>query len=817
MKTTVTLVLALSVSAAASAEDLPPKLWEQVVKLTASDGAVEDRFGFSVSISGDTAVVGAYWDDDRFNDSGSAYVFERDHEGADSWGKVAKLYASDAAARDHFGVSVSISGDTLVVGAYANDGRRGSAYIFERDQGGEGNWGEVKRLTASDTKPGDRRFGYSVSISGDMAVVGAYRDDDPVAGANSGSAYIFARDQGRPDNWGEVTKLMASDAAVDEYFGVSVSISGNTVVVGAFAYAKPGTKPGSAYIFERDRDGADAWGQVRKLAALPAAVGDLFGNSVSISGDTVVVGAPLADEWWDDTSGSVYVFERNRGGANEWGEVTRLVPSDTAAGDWFGSSVSVSGDTALVGAILHDGGYTDSGSAYLFRRGLGGPDKWGQVTKLTAPDAAGSDRFGRSVSISSDTLVVGADWDDDSGVNSGSAYLHRFSGPELTMPTRVAAAVDIPVDVPVDLVTNGNEIVGAAFSIDFDESCLDFDPTDADADDIPDAIALQVPGDYDVAAFFDLGDSDGEIDILVVGASSAPPLPDGLLATATFTATCVPEPWETILAPVVFSSDPAPSFSDTSGQPVAGTTTATAVEILPGVRGDCNGDGIVGIADPVSCELEFSDGDRSFWLDVPGGRFAGDPVGCDSNADTRVDAGDVSCTGRLIFGLECGVGHSRALSALRPRLSLPLRPRVTGDDVVVVPVSFWPAGNAITSVVFSLDFDEMFLSFDDTDSDGDGVPDAVRFVDPQTSRRSVRFDAEDTSGELDFLIADLKRQPQALAPGLLVEVELRLIAPTDSLAGSVSFSQEPMASFGNVIGRSVPGTAQEVPLSIPTK
>ncbi|MFQ5616567.1 MAG: hypothetical protein ACE5GO_08925, partial [Anaerolineales bacterium] len=155
-----------------------------------------DSFGFSVAADGNTIVVGAYGDDACCADAGAAYVFERDQGGAGSWGEVTKLTASDAAAGDEFGVSVAISGDTIVVGARFNDGGgsdAGAAYVFEHDQGGAGNWGEVKKLTASDAATGDE-FGGSAAISGNHLVVGSFRDDD--AGADSGAAYVFERDQG---------------------------------------------------------------------------------------------------------------------------------------------------------------------------------------------------------------------------------------------------------------------------------------------------------------------------------------------------------------------------------------------------------------------------------------------------------------------------------------------------------------------------------------------------------------------------------------------------------------------------------------------
>ncbi len=172
-------------------------------KLTASDATVGDSFGNSVFISGDTAIVGMSGNDsacpeNRWCESGAAYVFHRDLGGTENWGQVAKLTASDASVGDSFGNSVYISGDTAIVGAvFDNDAcleepppcNSGSAYIFQRNHGGPENWGQVGKLTASDAARLDRWFGYSVSISGDTAIVGAILDDD--AGSESGSAYVF--------------------------------------------------------------------------------------------------------------------------------------------------------------------------------------------------------------------------------------------------------------------------------------------------------------------------------------------------------------------------------------------------------------------------------------------------------------------------------------------------------------------------------------------------------------------------------------------------------------------------------------------------
>ena len=204
-------------------------------------------FGVSVSISIDTAIIGAHADDNNGSASGAAYIFSRDHGGADNWGEVQKLTASDGTTDDYFGISAAISEDTAIVGANGDDDGRGAAYIFSRDQGGPENWGQVKKLTASDGAEDDE-FGQSVSISGDIAIVGVHYDDTD-NGVDTGSAYIFSRNHGGVNNWGEVQKLTASDGAADDHFGRSVSISEGTAIVGVPLDDDNGVNSGSAYIF----------------------------------------------------------------------------------------------------------------------------------------------------------------------------------------------------------------------------------------------------------------------------------------------------------------------------------------------------------------------------------------------------------------------------------------------------------------------------------------------------------------------------------------------------------------------------------------
>ena len=321
-------------------------LLTQTKELSAGDAATFDQFGFSVDISGDTVVVGAF---SKNSFTGAAYIFGRNQGGADNWGQVKKLTASDAATGDKFGFSVGINGDTVVVGAYRKDSSTGAAYIFGRNQGGVDNWGQVKRPTAVDATPGDV-FGVSVGISGDTVVVGAQGKN-----SNTGAAYIFGRNQGGADNWGQVKKLTAGDAAVGDSFGNSVSISGDTVVVGASGK----NSIGAAYIFGRNQGGADNWGPVKKPTASDAAGGDNFGSWVSISGDTVVVGASGKN----NAAGAAYIFGRNQGGADNWGQAQKLTAGDAATGDDFGFSVGISGDTAVVGAL---GKNSFTGAAYIF-------------------------------------------------------------------------------------------------------------------------------------------------------------------------------------------------------------------------------------------------------------------------------------------------------------------------------------------------------------------------------------------------------------------------------------------------------------------
>jgi hypothetical protein len=271
-----------------------------------------------------------------------------------------------------------------------------------------------------------------VAVDGDTMVVGATYNRDK--GFGSGSAYIYTRNVAGSltAGWTQRAKLLTSDGAASDYFGVSVAISGDTVAVGAYGDGDKGSSSGSAYIYTRNVVGSltAGWTQRAKLLASDGAANDYFGWSVAISGDTVAVGAYGDDDKDLYASGSAYIYTRNVAGSLTagWTQRSKLLATDGAPGDGFGWSVAISGDTVAVGAYSDDDddkGY-DSGSAYIYTRNVAGSltAGWTQRAKLLASDGAARDNFGWSVAISGDTVAVGAYGDDDKGSSSGSAYIY---------------------------------------------------------------------------------------------------------------------------------------------------------------------------------------------------------------------------------------------------------------------------------------------------------------------------------------------------------------------------------------------------------
>lgn len=223
--------------------------------------------------------------------------------------------------------------------------------------------------------------------------------------------------------WGqpsEVTELHANDAAAGDNFGDSVSIGGDTAIVGAPLNNGAGTWSGSAYIFQQDPLDPDTWDEVQELHADDADILDIFGWSVSISGDVAIVGAPWNDHSELTNPGAAYLFLRDENGPDEWGHISTVTASDPGQSDALRWSVSISGVFAIVGA---PGAGSDPGAAYIFIPGVSQSGQWEQVAKLTASDGASGDKFGWSVSISGDTVLVGAKDEDDNGISSGSAYV----------------------------------------------------------------------------------------------------------------------------------------------------------------------------------------------------------------------------------------------------------------------------------------------------------------------------------------------------------------------------------------------------------
>ena len=414
------------------------------VNIEAPDSDIQEfaELGASVSISGDFIVAGAPFGMEDCGGGcdqvGKAYIFQRSGPGNDDWDfNVYELWANPSAIDDEFGSSVSISGygvagyNAIVGAPFADElsSDDGAAYIFDRFQGGFESWGEAKKLTVNPGTANDN-FGFSVAIKGDYALVGAIGDN-----FYAGAAYLFGRNFGGVDNWGLVKKLTASDAAPNSEFGSSVSINGDYIIVGAIVDDHGGggnDNLGAAYIFSRNLGGAENWGQVKKLTASDAQNIDRFGRSVSISGDYVIIGADGEDANGSD-AGAAYIFDRNQGGTDNWGQVTKLTASDAAASDVFGYSVSINGDYALVGA---PGENNDTGAAYSFLRS---GSSWSQTSKTTASfDANQFDRYAESVCINAENSVMGARGDDPWSEDEGSVFIYENIA-DLSLPVELTS------------------------------------------------------------------------------------------------------------------------------------------------------------------------------------------------------------------------------------------------------------------------------------------------------------------------------------------------------------------------------------------
>jgi hypothetical protein len=421
---------------AGSPQSLAAAIATQQGYLTAgSDAAALDYFGVSVAVSGDTAIVGAYDHAESGHDgAGAAYVFTRT---GGVWSLQQKLTADVPGANDQFGCAVAISGDTALVGAWNHlvptTSRRGAAFVFTRSGG---VWSQTQELHSDTTFDDD--YGLAVALQGDTALVAAQTHGTAGPPVNAhGSVFVYTRSAGQ---FGNVQELTGNDVLSAEYFGSSVALDGDTAVVGASRHnhAGAGTGSGSAFVFTRS---GGVWTQQQELWGDNVSTNDMYGVSVAVSGDMVLVGAEL--HWYlGQPMGSAYVFTRS---GTAWTQQKQLTPPDGASYDYFGQSVALVGDRALIGSSGHDHTTTNkSGACYIF---TGSGANWTQEQEFagtgTGTGSADGDGFGNAVALTSDTAVVGAYLRTGSGPDTaGAAYAFLLGDTtDVTPPTTTVSGV----------------------------------------------------------------------------------------------------------------------------------------------------------------------------------------------------------------------------------------------------------------------------------------------------------------------------------------------------------------------------------------
>ncbi len=400
--------------------------WQLEAELYALDAKTNDNFGYSVDISGDTIIVGVPDDDDLGGSSGSAYIYTRS---GTTWTQQAKLTASNGAGNHEFGHSVAIDGDTAFVGSYGIS----TVYTFTRSGT---TWTEDQIIAG-----GTIKFGYDIDIDGTTSIIGS-NGDGALVYVYDGSDWIFQED------------LALDDSETANSYGSAVSISGETVVVGAKEDISSGfSDSGSVYIYTRS---AGNWTQQQEITASNAAIDDDFGYSVDIDGDSIIVGAPENDSA-GASEGAAYVFTRSAG---VWSEQQILSSSYSGADPkYMGRSVGIVDDLAIAGADHDDNAGYRTGSVYCYSRSLG---LWSLDGLANSSESASFDAFGADIDISGNTAIIGSVEDDASRqLSSASIYIH--DGTSWSLEGRL---------IPDDPTVEGTEILSVAMDGDTAVLCL---------------------------------------------------------------------------------------------------------------------------------------------------------------------------------------------------------------------------------------------------------------------------------------------------------------------------------------------------------
>ncbi len=385
-----------------------------VNKLLASDGIADDNFGTSVSLSGNTAVFGSpFYDSNGLSNNGAVYVYTFD---GNIWQESAIITPTNAADNDEFGHSVSIDGTRLLVGAPYKTvngvGNTGAAYVFDFDGT---SWVQTEQLDMSSvaTQIINANFGISVSLLGDKALIGAFKDKS-AAVSTAGAAYIFTLQMG---TWNtNPIQLLANNAAINDRFGISVSLDINQALIGAFGHAGKG----AAYVFDMTLVGAvETWSLSNQIDDSTGLVNDSFGYSVSLDNKRALIGAN-ANDLAANTAGAAFIYDYNTS-SSSWVKSKTLTAGDAANFDKFGTAVDLSGNIAIVSAPRKlSSSSVNNGKIYMYRKS--GPN-WIEINTFIPSTSSSESELGNSIEIDADSIVAGAWFDNEKDVLAGAGYI----------------------------------------------------------------------------------------------------------------------------------------------------------------------------------------------------------------------------------------------------------------------------------------------------------------------------------------------------------------------------------------------------------